>query len=427
MAFQHTAYRPQFTGSIAELIGAPARARAAAERAKGQARASSLAGAGQAVTGTIGSLLQDRAEAPRRAEEAEIRRLTLEEKQRAAEMQAQAEAASKDFAQWIGTKTEPPSAQEVVARYGPLAPPFLNLLKSMQAEGPDLMAVNPGDTVLDKRNPGAGPVFTAPPRPSAPINVAPGNVLLDPDTKQPIYTAPPRDDAPTAGSFEDYVRRTAQAQGKTLAQLTPGDVRKAKAEFEAAGRAPQRPEGGVTPNAALESTLKLRDRFVRETQSAQAVKTQYDLMKASLEAVKNGAAAPGSQGVLVTFQKILDPTSVVRESEYARSASGLSLINRLEGQWMKIEQGGAGVKPDELEKFVKLAEQFVRNQARAAQVTKDQIDGIAREFGLKPENITRELGIAASEGAPTEGTEGMVNGVPAVWKTVDGKTGWYAR
>lgn len=29
--------------------------------------------------------------------------------------------------------------------------------------------------------------------------------------------------------------------------------------------------------------------------------------------------------------------------------------------------------------------------------------------------------------APKEGQEGVVNGVPAVWKTVDGKTGWYAK
>ena len=152
-----------------------------------------------------------------------------------------------------------------------------------------------------------------------------------------------------------------------------------------------RPEG-LTPNAALDATLKLRDRFVRETQAAQLVKTQYEQMKSSLDAVKKGSAAAGSQGVLVTFQKILDPTSVVRESEYARSSSGLSLLNRLEGQWMKIQQGGAGVSVGELETFVKLAEQWVKNSATAAKQTQEQINNIATEYGLKPENITRDMG-----------------------------------
>lgn len=154
---------------------------------------------------------------------------------------------------------------------------------------------------------------------------------------------------------------------------------------------------GLTPNASLDATLKLRDRFVRETQAAQLLKTQFEQMKSSMAAVKSGGAAAGSQGVLVTFQKILDPTSVVRESEYARSSSGLSLMNRIEGQWMKIQQGGAGVKPSELQTFVNLAEQWVKNQSAAATLTKEQIDNIATEYGLKPENITRELEAAAAE------------------------------
>lgn len=162
--------------------------------------------------------------------------------------------------------------------------------------------------------------------------------------------------------------------------------------------APGSGPNGLTPNASLEGTLKLRDRFIKETQAATAVNTQFRLMQSSLEAVKRGAAAPGSQGVLVTFQKILDPTSVVRESEYARSASGLSLLSRMEGAWDKIEKGGAGVPTHDLEQFVQLAEQFVRNQAQAAEATKAQIEAIATQHGLKPEHITRELGLPGGTG-----------------------------
>jgi hypothetical protein len=152
-----------------------------------------------------------------------------------------------------------------------------------------------------------------------------------------------------------------------------------------------KPEG-LTPNASLEATLKLRDRFVRETAAANTVQQQFNLMRSSLEAVKQGKMAPGSQGVLVTFQKILDPTSVVRESEYARSAAGLSLLSRLQGTWDRIQAGGAGVPVAELQGFVDLAEQFVRNQAQTANLTKEQIDNIAKQYGLDPANITREFG-----------------------------------
>jgi hypothetical protein len=161
----------------------------------------------------------------------------------------------------------------------------------------------------------------------------------------------------------------------------------------------------LTPNASLDATLKLRDRFVRETKSAATITQQLQQMRSSLDAVKKGSSPAGSQGVLVTFQKILDPTSVVRESEYARSATGLSLMGRLEGKWDQIKQGGAGVTAADLEGFVNLAEQFAQNQAEFAKQTREQIDNIAKEYGLKPENITMDMAPAARGGAPLSGLD----------------------
>lgn len=202
-----------------------------------------------------------------------------------------------------------------------------------------------------------------------------------------------------------------------------------EAAAEAARKRADRVTPETTPNAKLEATLKLRDRYVKETQSAQTVSLQLEQMRSALSAVKSGSAAAGSQGVLVTFQKILDPTSVVRESEYARSGAGLSLLNRLDGLAMKWQQGGAGVPVLELETFVRLAEQFVRNQARAAAVTKTQIDSIAQQYGMDPSQITRDIAAEAGvdtadpavETAPTVGTiKKFPNGKRGRW---DGR-GW---
>ncbi len=46
---------------------------------------------------------------------------------------------------------------------------------------------------------------------------------------------------PKAGTFEDYVTRVAAERGKTPKQLSPFDIRQAKAAYEAAGRAPEGP------------------------------------------------------------------------------------------------------------------------------------------------------------------------------------------
>jgi hypothetical protein len=110
-------------------------------------------------------------------------------------------------------------------------------------------------------------------------------------------------------------------------------------------------------------------------------------MEDSLAAVKSGSAAAGSQGVLITFQKILDELSVVRESEYARSASGLSLLDKLRGSYDKIVEGGAGVPVAELETFVGLARQFTKNQKDATAQTVESVSSIVEQYGINPVSV----------------------------------------
>ena len=102
----------------------------------------------------------------------------------------------------------------------------------------------------------------------------------------------------------------------------------------------------------------------KATRPVRSLKQQLTIMQTGLNAARNGDMNAGSQAVLVTFQKILDETSVVRESEYARSGTGLSLMGRLEGQFTKISQGGAGVTVEDLESFERLASEFVENASR---------------------------------------------------------------
>lgn len=206
--------------------------------------------------------------------------------------------------------------------------------------------------------------------------------------------------APNVGSFEDYVTRT---YGPTP---TSDQIIAARKKYNQADDRPAvtvRMGNGMTPGQAFDAERQLRAEFNRETKAAQTVQQQLSLMKASLDAVKKGAAPAGSQGVLVTFQKILDPTSVVRESEYARSASGMSLLSQIEGKWSQIQSGGAGVTAKDLEQFVTLAEQFALRQKAFADQTRAQIDQSAKDFGLDPARITRDIG-APVTAAPAGGT-----------------------
>jgi len=115
------------------------------------------------------------------------------------------------------------------------------------------------------------------------------------------------------------------------------------------------------------------------------IQTAYDMAQKQNFSWDSINAA--SQWVLVAFQKMLDPTSVVRESEYARSWDWLSLINRIEWTYTKLKQWWAWVSAEDLKEFVDTANAFwnwyKKSLVNFVWRTKKQIDN----YWLNEENI----------------------------------------
>lgn len=158
---------------------------------------------------------------------------------------------------------------------------------------------------------------------------------------------------------------------------------KFKGQLAGAERAP-RDGGGISP--AVESNIinRLTTQWDKANTTVNELKRQRDLMQTGLAAARKGDMAAGSQAVLVTFQKILDPTSVVRESEYARSAAGQALLARIQGAAERLASGGAGVPVAELEAFANLADQFVQQATsnQALQTVRGRIAATADRYRI---------------------------------------------
>lgn len=159
---------------------------------------------------------------------------------------------------------------------------------------------------------------------------------------------------------------------------------------------------GLNPNQAMTQTRALQNDYRKVTGPASEMQRQLGLMDQGLEAARRGDLNAGSQAVLVTFQKILDPTSVVRESEYARSPEGLGLMQKIQGVMPRIMQGGPGVPPAELEKFAALARQMTEGVTRNAQASAQSIIDLATANGIDPKLVT---GGSAPAGAGTSGAK----------------------
>jgi hypothetical protein len=178
-----------------------------------------------------------------------------------------------------------------------------------------------------------------------------------------------------------------------------------------------------TSEAALIN--KLAGDWTKANSTNNEMDRQFQIMKSGLNRYDqdpNGA----SQAVLITFQKMLDPDSVVRESEYDRSAQGLSLKSRIQGYMENLAVGGAKVPKADLEKMVATAEEFKKNTQDAPTRARKRIESTADRYEIPHEMIfggsAHGGGGSAGGGgggesdprfsAPVEGAQKGIPGIP---------------
>ncbi|MBU0598929.1 CHAP domain-containing protein [Patescibacteria group bacterium] len=157
-------------------------------------------------------------------------------------------------------------------------------------------------------------------------------------------------------------------------------------------------EQGIIPGSDLSAEdkidleIKLANDFEKYAKEARhAVRAVGVIETGYQEAVAAGLDGSSlnapSQAVLIGFNKMLDPTSVVRESEYARSGEGQSLWNRISGTWDKLQQGGAGVSQAELQQFYNVSKQLLKGYEEQMMNFARRTETQANNYDLNLENI----------------------------------------
>lgn len=217
---------------------------------------------------------------------------------------------------------------------------------------------------------------------------------VDPATDRPLAGFRPR--TTTGGrAITDRESIARELYGKPAATLSPREMAVVnqrliafggeKAEATTLGRGQGAARVPLSTDQRRQQQNTLTEQWNKATAVAKDVNAQGALMRSSL-ARYDADPIGASQGVLVTFQKILDPESVVRESEYARSPAGLALLDWLDGQIQKWSAGGAGVPKEILAQMVQTAETLItaRNVASGLENTRQRIGGAATDAGVDP-------------------------------------------
>jgi hypothetical protein len=159
--------------------------------------------------------------------------------------------------------------------------------------------------------------------------------------------------------------------------LTIAQTRKALAEAQASGQ--------LQPSDKARLALDVRKSFQADKRTKdfrELSRSAKGIAAAVKRAGESGVRGPSDQVIGTMFQKMLDPDSVVRESEFARIVLGQSWLNRLRGKVDAAVEGGIGLTPQERQEVLHLTEVLLHEAQKEFNSTYDEFNTIADQLGL---------------------------------------------
>ena len=223
-----------------------------------------------------------------------------------------------------------------------------------------------------------------------------GGPLLDPYTRQPIAPGMYKFTAKN-GQLMKVDPYKDDVKGVTEPALA---IRAAKGDKEAQSAfdylAKKRASNQEQVDFKNESSMRKEFQALPEVKEYPVIDQQGKRAIKALED-KSGNKIAVDQSIITIFNKMLDPSSVVRESEYARTPQDMAMLNRIKGKWEKLSTGGAGLTDDERQALQRMIIAFkgVADTQYNEQV--DYYSGLAKRYGYSPENVVRLGGRRAGD------------------------------
>ncbi len=140
--------------------------------------------------------------------------------------------------------------------------------------------------------------------------------------------------------------------------------------------------GGVDPAKKFDQEEKIIKEYSSKTKEYQDSRTTLEKIKSS--AADNSGA--GDLALVFSFMKMLDPGSVVRESEFAAASDTAGLYANLKNQATKV-QSGQFLTPKQRKQFASLANQYMTAASKHEKRVKKSLDSVIKNYKLNPDNI----------------------------------------
>lgn len=209
----------------------------------------------------------------------------------------------------------------------------------------------------------------------------------------------------------EYAKAFQQTYGKpdpntiTAYQQAQLDVDRQKLDIDRA-KLNQGPEGDKTFKQATE----LRKEFIAQSKD---YSLQNDALGRIAAAAKDPSAA-GDIALIFSFMKMNDPTSTVREGEYATAANAGGVPDRIVSVYNKV-LSGERLAPAQRADFVKKSGDLFNESKKQHQKREREYTRLAKQNNLNPEDVIVDFSTyqPEAEGAPPGTQQGVQEGATA--------------
>lgn len=155
--------------------------------------------------------------------------------------------------------------------------------------------------------------------------------------------------------------------------------------------------------AKLSDERGIRQEFTKASGDFVKVRDSYG----RIQAVTADPSAAGDLSLIFNFMKMLDPGSVVRESEFATAENTAGVPARIRNIYNKV-LSGERLGPEIRQDFLNQADNLYRSQLRFQTKLEEQFRRIARSSNIRPEKVIVDFKqdfASAEQAAPTPPSE----------------------
>jgi hypothetical protein len=157
--------------------------------------------------------------------------------------------------------------------------------------------------------------------------------------------------------------------------LSPGQVR-----FDSANKIVAK--GEIDPQKLLSQANKLRDEYVKQSGDFMKINDSYGRILAST----TDPSPAGDIALIFNYMKMLDPGSVVRESEFATAQNAAGVPEQVRARYNRL-LSGERLSPDMRQDFVTRSANLYNSQLKTQKQIESEYRRLAERTGVSAEDV----------------------------------------